>query len=75
LVRERTGVALLLELAAVLAPRRAEATVLKAAPPSKMSLVRVRLDARTCEFSLTPPSRHPSSVESIAGRFADWKRA
>jgi hypothetical protein len=75
LVPERTGVAPPLELAAVLAPRRAEATVLKAAPPSKMSLVRIRPGARTCEFSLTPPSRHPSSVESMAGRFADWKRA
>jgi hypothetical protein len=64
-----------LELAAVLAPRRAEATLLKAAPPSKMSLVRVRPGARTCEFSLTPPRRHLSSVECMAGRFADWKRA
>jgi hypothetical protein len=72
---ERTGVAPPLALAAVLARRRAEATVLKAAPPSKMSLVRVRPSARTCEFSLTPPRRHPSSVESMAGRFADWKRA
>jgi hypothetical protein len=74
-VSERTGVAPPLELAAVLAPSRAEATVLKAAPPSEMSLMRVRLGACTCEFSLTPPSRHPRSVESMAGRFADWKRA
>lgn len=49
--------------------------MLKAAPPSRMSLVRVRSGARTCEYSLTPPSRHPSSVESMAGRFAAWKRA
>lgn len=49
--------------------------MLKAAPPSKMSLVRVRPGACTCEFSLTPPSRHPSSVESMAERFAAWKRA
>jgi hypothetical protein len=74
-VPERTGVAPLREPAAVLAPRRAEAIELKAAPPSKMSLVRVRPDARTCEFSLTPPRRHRSSVESMAGRFADWERA
>jgi hypothetical protein len=49
--------------------------MLKAAPPSKMSLVRVRAGACTREFSLTPPRRHPSSVESMAERFADWKRA
>jgi hypothetical protein len=64
-VPELTGVAPPLELAAVLAPSRAEATV----------LMRVRPGACTCGFSLTPPSRHPSSVESMAGRFADWKRA
>jgi hypothetical protein len=27
------------------------------------------------ESSLTPPKRHPSNAESIAGRFAAWKRA
>jgi hypothetical protein len=72
---ERTGVAPPLELAAVLAPSTAEATVLKAAPPSRISLVRVRPGARRSESSLTPPSRHPSSAESMAGRFAAWKRA
>jgi hypothetical protein len=75
LVPDRTGVVPARELAAVLAPSRADATVLKAAPPSRMSLVRVRPGARSSESSLTPPSRHPSSVESIAGMFAAWKRA
>src|SRR3712207_6397857 len=75
LVPDLTGVAPPRELAAVLAPSRAEATVLKAAPPSSRSLVRVRPGARSSESSLTPPRRHPSSVESMAGRFAAWKRA
>ena len=52
---ERTGVAPPLELAAVLAPRKAEATVLKAAPPSKMSLVRLLIplyQSLLCELDL-----------------------
>jgi hypothetical protein len=53
----------------------AETTVLKAAPPSSTSFARVRPGARSSESSLTPPRRHLGSVESIAGRFAAWKRA
>src|SRR3712207_787819 len=73
-VPERTGVAPPRETAAVLAPRMAEATVLKAAPPSSTSLARVSPGARGSESSLTPPKRHPSSAECIAGRLAAWKR-
>ena len=69
-----TGVAQPRETAAVLAPRLAEATVLKAAPPSSASFARVRLGACSSESSLTPPRRHPSSVETITGRFAAWKQ-
>jgi hypothetical protein len=46
LVPERTGVAPPRELAAVLALRRAEATVLKAAPPNRRSFARVSPGAR-----------------------------
>src|SRR3712207_7348358 len=59
LLPDRTGVAPARELAAVLAPSSAEATVLKAAPPKRMSLARVRPGARSSESFLTPPSRHP----------------
>ena len=72
---ERTGVAPPQETAAVVAPRMAEASALKAAPPSSTSFARARAGARSSESSLTPPRRQPSSAESIAGRFAAWKRA
>jgi hypothetical protein len=74
-VPDLTGVAPPREAAAVLAPRRAEATVLKAVPPSSTSFARVRPGACSSESSLTPPKRHPNNVESIAGRFATWMRA
>ena len=70
-----TGVAQPRETAAVLAPRMAEATVQKAALPSSTPFARVRPSACSSESSLTPPKCHPSSVESLAGRFAAWKRA
>jgi hypothetical protein len=74
-VPDLTGVAQPRETDAVLAPRMAEATALKAAPPRSTSCARVRPGTRSCESSLTLPRRHPSSVERIAGRFATWKRA
>jgi hypothetical protein len=52
------------------APSAGATTVLKAAPPSSTSFARLRPGVHTSESSLTPLGRHPSSVESMAGRFA-----
>jgi len=52
------------------APSAGATTVLKAAPPSSRSFARLRPGVHTSESSLTPLGRHPSSVESMAGRFA-----
>jgi hypothetical protein len=52
------------------APSAGATTVLEAAPPSRRSFARLRPGVHTSESSLTPLGRHPSSVESMAGRVA-----
>ncbi len=70
-----TGVALSRETATVLAASMAKATALKAAFQKQNFRARQTWCPQLPESSLTPPRRHPSSVETIAGRFATWKRA
>jgi hypothetical protein len=52
------------------APSAGAITVLKAAPLSRRSFARLRPGVHTSGSSLTPLGRNPSSVESMAGRFA-----
>ena len=66
-VPDRTDVAPPQETAAVVAPRMAEASALKAALPSSTSFARARAGARSSESSLTPPSANPAAPRASPG--------